>query len=93
MSAGDALLHVRVVPRGGRDTIVGWEGEALRVRVAAAPADGKANAAVVALLARAARVPKSEVTIVRGASSREKWVRVDALDAAAIRGRIAAAAG
>ena len=83
-----ALLCVRVVPRGGRDAIDGWEGEALRVRVAAAPADGKANAAVIALLARAAGIPKSQVAIVRGAASREKWVRVGSLDAAAARERI-----
>lgn len=90
MSGGD-LLRLRVTPRGGRDAVVGWDGEALRVRVAAAPADGAANDAVVALLARALGVSKGAVEIVRGASSREKWVRVRGLDAAALREILAAA--
>jgi len=86
--AGGALLCVRVVPRGGRDALDGWDGDALRVRVAAAPADGKANAAVIALLARAVGVAKTEIAIVRGETSREKWLRVDALDAGAVRARL-----
>lgn len=82
-----ALLRVRVAPRGGRDAVVGWEGDALRVRVAAPPAEGRANAAVVALLARHFDVPKREIEIVRGAASREKWVRVDGLAPDALRAR------
>jgi uncharacterized protein len=80
-----ALLCVRVTPRGGADAVVGWEGDALRVRVAAAPADGEANRAVIALLAKRFGVSKSEIEIVRGDTSREKWVRVGALDPAALR--------
>lgn len=88
-----ALLHVRVTPRGGRDGIIGWDGETLRVRVAAAPADGAANEAVIALLARHFEVAKREIVIVRGASARDKWVRVGGLDAEALRGRAPGANG
>jgi uncharacterized protein YggU (UPF0235/DUF167 family) len=67
-----------VTPRGGRDAIDGWTDEGtLRVRVAAAPADGKANEAVARVLARAAGVPVSGVRIVSGASSRTKVIEVD----------------
>lgn len=87
------LLRVRVAPRAGRDAVVGWEGETLRVRVAAPPAEGRANAAVVALLARHFDVPKREIEIVRGAASRDKWVRVDAMSAESLRSRGVDAAG
>lgn len=82
-----ALLRVRVVPRGGRDAVIGWEGDSLRVRVSAPPAEGRANAAVVGLLARHFDVPRSEIEIVRGATSREKWVRVDGFAPDALRTR------
>jgi len=55
------------------------------VRVTAPPVDGKANAAVCALIARAAGVPKSRVSVVRGTASRDKVVRVEGVDAAALR--------
>jgi uncharacterized protein (TIGR00251 family) len=82
-----SLLEVRVVPRGGRDAVVGWEGDALRVRVSAPAAEGRANAAVLRLLALHFEVPRSEIEIVRGASSREKWIRVDGLAPRALRAR------
>lgn len=52
-------------------------GTALRVSVTAAPEDGKATAAVIALLARTWRVPKRAITVIRGASSRHKTIRVE----------------
>jgi uncharacterized protein YggU (UPF0235/DUF167 family) len=80
---------VRVTPRGGRDAVEGWirdsEGRAvLKLRVAAAAADGQANAAVVALLAKALGRPKSAVRLVRGETARLKLLEVDGLDAAAL---------
>lgn len=71
-----ALLEVRVQPRARRNEVVGWQGAALRVRVTAPPADGQANAAVIALLAKALGVPRSSITIVSGAASRDKRVQV-----------------
>ena len=71
------LLHVRVQPRAARAGIAGWRPDgALGVRVTAAPVDGRANAAVGALLAAALGVRVSAVEIVRGASGRDKYVRV-----------------
>ena len=82
-----ALLHVRVTPRGGRDAVIGWEGGIFRVRVAAAPADGAANRAVVDLLARHFGVARRAIIIVRGETAREKWIQVGSLDLAALRAR------
>lgn len=56
----------------------------LVARVAAAPVDGKANAALCKLLAGAAGVPPSRVSVVRGLTSRDKTVRFEGVDAAAL---------
>jgi uncharacterized protein YggU (UPF0235/DUF167 family) len=60
----------------------------LKVYVCAAPVDGEANAAVVALVAKSLGVAKSSVAIVRGESSRDKLLRVD-LPAAELAARLA----
>jgi uncharacterized protein YggU (UPF0235/DUF167 family) len=74
-------LVVRVTPRGGRDAVEGWTRDdagrlVLKLRVAAAAAEGAANAAVTALLAKALGAPRSQIAIVRGASARLKQVEV-----------------
>ena len=71
-----AMLSVRVQPRARRDEVAGERAGAVLIRLAAPPVDGKANAALCALIARAAQVPRSRVEIVRGAGSRDKLVRV-----------------
>ncbi|UXN71443.1 DUF167 family protein [Devosia neptuniae] len=83
-------LFIRVTPNAGRDAIEGVEqrddGSAvLRVRVKALPDKGKANAAVVALLAKALGVPKSAVTVVSGETARLKTLAVVGDSAALIR--------
>jgi uncharacterized protein len=77
-----ADIRVRLTPRGGRDAISGVHDGVLAVRVRAAPVDGKANAALCRLLAKAVGVPPSRVRIVRGHAAREKLVRIDGLEAA-----------
>lgn len=71
------VLDVRVIPRAARDELAGVRDGRLLVRVSAPPVDGKANAAVCALLAKAAGVPKGAVTVVRGESARDKRVRIE----------------
>ena len=78
---GGARLAVRLTPKARRDAIEGAVREAdgkvaLKVAVSAAPVDGKANAALVALLAPALGVAKSAVSIAAGASGRRKLVFV-----------------
>jgi uncharacterized protein YggU (UPF0235/DUF167 family) len=74
-------LTVRVTPRGGRDAVEGWTADAaghplLKVRVSAAAAEGAANAAVAALLAKALGVPRSAVRIVSGQTARVKRLEI-----------------
>jgi uncharacterized protein len=71
-----ALLPVRVQPRARRNEVLGWQGPALRVRVMAPPTDGRANQAVVELLAEALGLPRSSIGLVSGAASRDKLFRV-----------------
>ena len=72
----ETLLHVRVQPKARMNAVVGWRGETLRVSVTAAPEDGKANRAVIALLADRLGVAATSISLVRGASSRDKWFRL-----------------
>jgi uncharacterized protein len=81
-------LNVRLQPRARRDEVVGERGEAIVIRVTAPPVDGKANAALCALLARAAGVAPSRVAVVRGHTARDKVIRVDGVDDAALRAAV-----
>lgn len=85
-------LHLRVTPRAARPGIGGRRGEAWRIRVAAPAEGGRANAAVLALLAEALGVPRTRLELVRGAGTREKLVVVDGLTASEAERRLAAAA-
>ena len=80
--ADGVAVRLKVLPRARRDAVdgivEGRDGPALRVWVTAAPDGGKANAAVIALLARAWRVPKSAIALVQGATSRQKLIHVTA---------------
>jgi uncharacterized protein (TIGR00251 family) len=71
------LLDLRVSPGARRSSVEGPYGEsALKLKVADHPLDGKANAEAVRLLAEVLGVPHSDVSVVRGASSRDKVVLV-----------------
>jgi len=72
-----ADVRIRLQPRAKRDGVVGERGEAIVIRVTAPPVDGKANAAVCALIAKLVRIPPSRVTVVRGQTSRDKTVRIE----------------
>ena len=74
-------IAIRVTPRSARPGIGGWREGAdgrreLEIRVAEAPADGAANEAVVKLLAKALRISRGQVTIISGATSRNKRVAI-----------------
>lgn len=93
MIAADAdgvLLHVRVMPRAGRSGLAGTRGDAVLVRLCAAPVDGAANAELIDTIAEAFGVPRRDVTLVAGERARQKRVRVRGVTAAQARAIIAA---
>jgi uncharacterized protein YggU (UPF0235/DUF167 family) len=81
-------VHVHVLPRSGRTEIVGRHGDALKVRVAAAPVDGRATEAARIAVADALGVAPAAVTVISGEHSRLKRMRVDGLDRPSVLGRL-----
>jgi uncharacterized protein (TIGR00251 family) len=86
-----ATLTLRVSPGSRRPGIAGRHGDAWKVRVSAPPEDGRANDAVVALLAEALAVPRADVELVSGHASRDKKVLLRGLGQADAEARLAAA--
>lgn len=78
------LLHLKVVPGGSRDALGGPLGERFKVRVSAPPEGGKANKAVLALLAGALGIPERALRIVRGDASPLKTIEIEGQDAATV---------
>lgn len=81
----EQAIEVRVRARAGRDELLGVRDGRLQARVAAAPAEGKANRALRKLIARRVGAAPSRVEIVRGERSRDKLVRVEGMSAKALR--------
>jgi uncharacterized protein len=82
---GGAAIAVRVVPRAGASRIAGTRNGAVLVRLAAAPVEGAANAALVSLLARALQITPRKITIVSGHRGRDKRLSVAGANPAALR--------
>jgi uncharacterized protein (TIGR00251 family) len=78
-------ISIRLQPRARRNEVVGERAGAVVIRLTAPPVDGKANAALCTFVARAAGVPPSRVSVVRGQTSRDKVVRVDGVTESLLR--------
>lgn len=78
-------IAVRLQPRARSNAIVGERDGVMVVRVTAPPVDGRANEALCRLIAKRAGVGVRRVSVVRGAGSREKVVRVEGIDSAQLR--------
>lgn len=81
---GGLVLTLHIQPGAKQTGFAGRHGEAMKIRLAAPPVDGKANAALCAFLAEFCGVPKSAVTLVSGETSRAKRVRVEGAPTAAV---------
>lgn len=75
-----ATLRIKVIPGARLDRVIGRYGDAIKVHVSAPPADGKANDAVVELLARTLGVAPRRVTIVRGHGSPRKLIDIAGME-------------
>ena len=92
MEALRTSLRLRVVPGATRSRVVGRHGDAWKVSVSASPERGRANDAVVALLAEALRVSRRDLEVTAGRSSRDKVVALDGLTLETAEARLSAAA-
>ena len=91
--AASTRLRLRVAPGARRAGVVGRHGEAWKIRVAEAPERGRANDAVVALLAQTFALPREDVRLVAGHGGRDKVVEVDGIEPDEAERLLAAAAG
>jgi uncharacterized protein (TIGR00251 family) len=71
-----SIITIKLLPRSSKNQIVGKEGDTVKVRVTPPPVDGKANEALIGLLAKRLRVSKSNIKIVSGRRSKLKSVQV-----------------
>jgi uncharacterized protein (TIGR00251 family) len=90
-STPPTLILVRVTPAASRDALLGWQGDVLRLSVAAPAERGKANEAMLRLLSTALGLPSQRLRIVRGHTSRQKVIAVEGMDEIEARARLGAA--
>ena len=69
-------IKIKVVPRSSENLILGKEGDVFKVKLTSLPADGKANKALIRLLAKMLGISKGRIEIISGKSSRLKSVRI-----------------
>ena len=93
MEAVSTRLRLRVSPGARSAEVLGRHGEAWKVRVAAPAEAGRANEAVVRLLADALSLPRDAVTLVSGHGARDKIVQLAGLDSTQVERRLSMAAG
>jgi uncharacterized protein (TIGR00251 family) len=79
-----ATVQVKVVPGASKTCIVGRYGDAIKIQVAAAPEGGKANDAVIKLIADTLGIRRQQVQLVRGHAHPRKTIEVDGVDQATV---------
>jgi uncharacterized protein (TIGR00251 family) len=89
VASGDGVvLTLHIQPGAKKSEIVGPHGEALKIRLAAPPVDGKANAALLEFLAKKVGIARTALKLVSGEASRSKRVRIAGLGADEARARL-----
>jgi uncharacterized protein (TIGR00251 family) len=86
--ADGCTLSVRVHPGAKNDAVTGLHAGALKIALSAPPVDGRANEALIAFVAEKVGLPKARVSLVGGASSRSKVLRITGRSAAEVRARL-----
>ena len=81
-------LAIKAIPNAPRSEVVGWLGDALKIKVHAPPVDGRANEVLCEFLADALDLPRRAVTVLRGDTSRQKLLRITGLTLAETKARL-----
>lgn len=81
-------LAIKAIPNAPRSEVVGWLGEALKIKVHAPPVEGRANDALCEFLADELGLPRRAVTVLRGDTSRQKTLRIDGLTLSDLKSRL-----
>ncbi len=82
------ILRVQVQPRASRDEIVGLHGDALKIRINAAPVAGAANKQLLKFLAKKLRIPRNHLCLQSGGRSRAKHIAIEGLSQAQVYERL-----
>ena len=85
-----AILRLHIQPGAKQTEVVGLHGTALKIRLAAPPVDGKANACLIAFLAERLGIARAAVALLSGDSSRAKRVRVSGVEPSVVREKLGA---
>lgn len=88
IAGNDVVLALHIQPGAKKTEVAGPHGDALKIRLAAPPVDGKANAALLEFIAAKVDVGRTGVHLVSGQTSRSKRVRIDNADAAQVLARL-----
>ena len=88
MPVPSCLLALKAIPNAPRNEVVGWLGDALKVKVHAPALEGRANDELCEFLADRLQLPRRAVTLARGDKSRQKVIRISGLDLPAVRTRL-----
>lgn len=83
-------MRIKVIPGSRASSVVGMLGDRLKIKIAAPPEDGKANAAVCSLVAEMLGVSARSVEVISGATNAEKSLRIAGLTAAEVKSKVAA---
>jgi uncharacterized protein (TIGR00251 family) len=81
-------LAVKAIPNAPRSEVIGWLGDSLKVKIHAPPVEGRANEALCEFLADKLDLPRRNVTVLRGDTSRQKVVRIAGLTLAHVKERL-----
>ncbi len=81
-------LEIKVQPRSSRNQVVGEQDGALKIKLTAPPVDGEANAALVEFLAAYLKVPRRDITLLKGDASRQKIIEISGLSASQLLSRL-----
>ena len=82
------VLKVQVQTRASRDEVVGPHGDALKIRITAAPVAGAANKHLLKFLAKRFKIPQSQLSLKSGATSRAKSIAIEGISAEEVRQRL-----
>lgn len=88
MAANFCTLAIAAVPNAPRSEIVGWLGDALKIKIHAPPLEGRANAALCEFLAKRLELSRRAVTLARGDTSRRKVIRIEGMTLPEVRMRL-----
>jgi uncharacterized protein (TIGR00251 family) len=87
-TAEGVVVSVRVVPRASKSTVQGVLGEALKIRLAAPPVEGKANTELIRFLAEALKIHAGNIHLLAGATDRNKRVLIQGMSGATVAAKL-----